>query len=46
LVVVSKENMFTDVDSIIWAWSPRERWTREKIKINEKVLAVIKAQQE
>jgi hypothetical protein len=38
--------MFIDVNSIIWAWSPRVRWTREKIRITKKGLAKIKAQQE
>lgn len=43
-VIGLEENMFIDVNNIIWAWSPRERWTRDKIKINKKGLAIVKVQ--
>ena len=33
--------MFIEVNNIIWAWSPRERWMEEKMEINEKGLAIM-----
>ena len=41
-VTSSKQNMFIDVNRIIWAWSPREIWERKKFKINEKGLAAVR----
>lgn len=43
-VMYLEPNMFIDVDSIIWAWSPKEGWLGNKIRINEKGFIVVKAQ--
>lgn len=38
--------MCIDVDSIIWEWTPKERWSGKKISINEEGFVTIKEQQD